>query len=153
MQVKYWVSPKTDYSGNVGNEDLRMEEQNKFSKQSYLQWGLNLEPSVVWECNKCQKMSHRFQIQSQLEVTFLLNIFWSSLFKPLLLTLPELSILGKARSLTSKAWFKYYLWVTLANTHHVETQPSEIEVGSIKYLFSLNWKNKCCYLPVLSKYP
>ena len=29
---------------NVGNKGLYKEEQNKFSKNSYLQWGLNLGP-------------------------------------------------------------------------------------------------------------
>ena len=38
------VFSKKDYSGNVGNKGLRREEQNKFSKKSYLQLGLNLGP-------------------------------------------------------------------------------------------------------------
>ena len=33
--------------GNVGNKGLREGEQNKFSKNGYLHWGLNLGPLVI----------------------------------------------------------------------------------------------------------
>ena len=39
------VFPKIDDSGNAGNKGLCREEQNKLSKISYLQWGLN--PKLV----------------------------------------------------------------------------------------------------------
>ena len=42
----YRISPKihVDDSDNVGNKSLCGEEQIKFSKKSYLQWGLDLGP-------------------------------------------------------------------------------------------------------------
>ena len=113
-------------SVNVGNKGLNREE--------HLLWGLNLgrwnSSWKTWECKtRCAiKGVLGSQVQSPLDVTFLLNLFCSSLRKPLL---PDSSILGNT--------LLNFLVFVLGKSLFVPNVPSHWRI-SVKRQAIRNWR-------------
>ena len=75
----YRSSPKLYKAGNVANEGFRREEQKKFSKRNWLQWGFNPGPLLSYSDVLCAVLTRHVSVmRSWTESCFMYQFtFWT----------------------------------------------------------------------------